>query len=137
MTALAGFCVAVLAVSIPSDLFIADARNVEVWLGFELRGPLAIATAPIHWAIFALGAWAFWSGRRWIVPWAAAYVFYVAVCHLVWSEASPHGRGWPIGLAQAVAISIPGVLLLRAAANDGSAPQAGLALAGLDREPRS
>ena len=118
MTALAAFCVATLLVSIPRDLFVAGARDVEVWLGFEVRGPLAILTAPIHWAIFALGAWAFWTGRRWIVPWAAAYIFYVAVCHLIWSEVSPNGRGWPIGLVQAVAISVFGFLLLRAAGKD-------------------
>jgi hypothetical protein len=34
--------------------------------------------------------------------------------HLIWSEASPNGNGWPIGLLQAVVISIPGIALLRA-----------------------
>ena len=47
-----------------------------------------------------------------IVPWAAGYLFYVAVSHLVWSEASPHGRGWPIGLVQAAVISGLGYFLL-------------------------
>jgi ribosomal protein S18 acetylase RimI-like enzyme len=61
-----------------------------------------------------VGAWGFWRQKPWIVPAAAAYVFYVALSHLVWSEASPHGNGWPIGLLQAAAISVPGVLLLRA-----------------------
>jgi hypothetical protein len=36
----------------------------------------------------------------------AAYVLYAAVSHLVWSEVSPNGRGWPIGLAQAVALGL-------------------------------
>jgi hypothetical protein len=40
-------------------------------------------------------------------------VLYVALSHLIWSEASPHGRGWPAGLAQAAAISLVAVLLLR------------------------
>jgi hypothetical protein len=75
-------------------------------------------TAPIHWAIFATGAWAFWTGRRWIVPWAVAYVLYAAVAHLVWSEMSPHGRGWPIGLVQACAIAGVAVVLHRTAARD-------------------
>ena len=52
--------------------------------------------------------------KPWIVPAAAAYVFYVAVSHLIWSEASPNGRGWTVGLVQAAALSIPGFLLLRA-----------------------
>jgi hypothetical protein len=118
MTALAVFCLAVVVITVPSDLFVPAARDVEVWLGFEVRGPLALLTAPIHWAIFAIGAWAFWTGRRWIVPWAVVYVLYGAVAHLVWSEASPNGRGWPLGLLQAVAISGVAYFLHRAAANE-------------------
>ena len=49
------------------------------------------------------------------MPWAAGYLFYAALSHLVWSEASPHGRGWPIGLLQALGLSAVGVLLLRRA----------------------
>lgn len=111
--ALAGVCLLALLVNVPGDLFSAETRDVEVWLGFEVRGAWALATAPLHWAIFAVGAWAFWTGRPWALPAAAGYVFYVAVSHLVWSEASPNGRGWPIGLLQALAISVVGVLLLR------------------------
>jgi len=114
MTALAVFCAATVLFLVPRDLFFAETRDVEVWFGFELRGTPALLTAPLHWAIFAVGAWGFWRARPWIVPCAAAYVFYVAASHLVWSEASPHGNGWRIGLLQAAAISIPGVLLLRA-----------------------
>jgi len=88
-------------------------RDVEVWLGFELHGRAARLTAPLHWAIFAFGAFAFWRAKPWIWPAAAAYVLYVALSHLIWSEASPHGRGWPAGLAQAAAISLVAVLLLR------------------------
>jgi hypothetical protein len=121
MTALAVFCLTVLVITVPSDLFVPAARDVEVWLGFEVRGPLALLTAPIHWAIFAIGAWAFWTGRRWIVPWAVAYVLYVAVAHLVWSEASPNGRGWLIGLLEAVAISSVAYFLHCAAANEQTA----------------
>ena len=84
--------------------------------GFELTGRLALLTAPLHWAIFAFGAWAFFSNRSWAVWWAAMYAFIVAVSHLVWSEVSPNGRGWPIGLAQAAAFSVLGGVLLRVAA---------------------
>ena len=114
MTALALFCVAIVLFLVPRDLFYPETRDVEVWFGFELRGRAALLTAPLHWLIFAVGAWAFWTQRPWILPAAAAYAFYVALSHLVWSEVSPSGRGWPAGLAQAVALSIPGVLLLRA-----------------------
>jgi hypothetical protein len=114
MTALAIFCLVTVAFLVPRDLFVASARDVEVWFGFELHGRAAQLTAPLHWAIFALGAYGFWCQRPWIVPAAAAYAFYIAGSHLVWSEVSPNGHGWLAGLAQALLLSIPGVLLLRA-----------------------
>ena len=95
------------------DLFVPQARDVEVWFGFELRGAAARWSAPLHWAIFAFGAWACWTARPWLPTAAAAYTFYVALSHLVWSEVSPNGHGWLAGLAQAAAISVPGWLLLR------------------------
>ncbi len=114
MTALAVFCALSVLFLVPRDLFFEETRDVEVWLGFEVRGRAALLTAPLHWLLFGVGAWGFWRARPWIVPCAAAYVFYVALSHLIWSEASPHGNGWLVGLAQALAISTPGVLLLRA-----------------------
>lgn len=114
MTALALYCAATVLFLAWRDLFVPHVRDVEVWGGFELRGAAARWSAPLHWLIFAFGAWGFWRARPWIVPCAAGYVFYVALSHLVWSEASPHGNGWPVGLAQAAAISLPGYLLLRA-----------------------
>jgi len=114
MTALALFCAGTVLFLVPRDLCFEATRDVEVWGGFEVRGCAALLTAPLHWLIFGVGAVAFWRARPWIVTWAAGYVFYVAASHLVWSEVSPHGNGWPIGLAQAAAISVPGVLLLRA-----------------------
>ena len=114
MTALAVFCLASVLVLVARDLFHPPSRDVEVWVGFELHGTAARLTAPLHWIIFLVGAWGFWSQRPWIVPAAAAYAFYIALSHLVWSEASPNGHGWVAGLAQALVLSIPGVLLLRA-----------------------
>lgn len=114
MTALAVFCLVTVAVLVPRDLFFPDTRDVEVWFGFELRGTSALLTAPLHWILFLVGAYGFWFQRRWILSAAAAYAFYVALSHLVWSEVSPNGHGWVVGLAQALVLSIPGVLLLRA-----------------------
>jgi hypothetical protein len=113
LTVLAVICAATVVVSIVRDLFLPASREVEVWLGFEIHGPLAYATAPIHWAIFAAGAWAFWTGRMAAVPIAAGYLVYAGISHLVWSEASPHGRGWPIGLVQALLLSWLGWVLLQ------------------------
>jgi len=121
MQAMAAFCLFTVVFLAVRDLFFPEPRDVEVWLGFELRGWAARWTAPLHWLVFAVGAWAFWTRRPWIVPAAAGYAFYVALSHLVWSEASPNGNGWPVGLAQALAISIPGVLLWRAGRRAGSA----------------
>ena len=114
MSALAVFCLATVVFLVPRDLFYPETRDVEVWFGFEVRGVAALATAPIHWAIFLVGAWGFWFQRPWILPWAAGYAFYIALSHLVWSETSPNGRGWPMGLLQALGFSIPGFLLLHA-----------------------
>jgi hypothetical protein len=114
MTALAGFCLLTVAFLVPRDLFLAETRDVEVWFGFEVRGTAALLTAPLHWALFAAGAWGFWQARPWIAPCAAFYLFYVALSHLIWSEVGANGQGWPVGLAQAAAFSLPGVLLLRA-----------------------
>ena len=113
MRALAIVCALTVVITMFSDLFVPDARRGEVWFGFEVTGPAALATSPLHWALFATAAWAFWTGRPWIVPWAAGYLFYVALSHLIWSEASPHGRGWPIGLAEAAVFCVLAVVLLR------------------------
>jgi hypothetical protein len=114
MTALAVFCAATVVFLIPRDLFLAETRDVEVWFGFEFRGMAALLTAPLHWLIFALGAWGFWRCRPWVLSWASAYVFYIGLSHIIWSEVSCNGNGWPIGLLQAAIISVPGILLLRA-----------------------
>jgi hypothetical protein len=115
---LAAFCLVTLLFTVSRDLFVAGPRDVEVWFGFELHGTAARLTAPIHWAIFAFGAWAAWVQKPWILAAAAGYAFYVALAHLVWSEASPHGNGIAMGLLQAALLSIPGWLLLVASRRD-------------------
>jgi hypothetical protein len=114
MTALALFCAATVLFLAARDVFVPHVRDVEVWFGFELRGATARLTAPLHWAIFAVGAWGFWRARPWITRAAAAYVFCVALSHVVWNLVSPNGHGWVAGLAEAAAISVPGIVLLRA-----------------------
>lgn len=112
LTGLALVCGAAFLINVARDLLFPDLRYMEVWLGFEVTGTAALVTAPLHWLIFAVGAWACWNRLPWAVPAVATYVFYVAVSHLVWSEVSPNGRGWLIGLAQALGISLFGMLLL-------------------------
>jgi hypothetical protein len=110
--AMALLCAATVVFLAARDLFLPEIGDVEVWLGFELHGRAARLTAPLHWAIFAGGAFAFWRGSPWAWTAAAGYVFYVALSHLVWSEASPHGQGWPMGLLQAAGISAVGLAVL-------------------------
>lgn len=112
MTAIAAFFALSLLFNALRDLLCPEYGNVEVWLGLEVTGAPARWTAPVHWAMFATGAWAFWTCRSWALPVAAAYAFTVAFSHIVWSETSPNGSGWPIGVLHAAAISIPGFGLL-------------------------
>jgi hypothetical protein len=110
---LALLCAASVVFLAARDLLVPEIRDVEVWLGFELRGRAALLSAPLHWAIFATFAWAFWCAKPWIWRTATAYVIYVALSHLIWSEASPHGQGWPMGLLQAAGLSLIGVWMWR------------------------
>ncbi len=111
--ALSLLCLLTLTWIIPRDLLWSDARFVEVWFGFELRGVLARATAPLHWAAFALGAWAFGTRRSWAWAAAAAYAFYVAASHVVWNLASPGGGGALAAAWQGVLFALFGIALLR------------------------
>ncbi len=113
MGAAALFCAATVPFLIYRDLTIPEVRDVEVWFGLELHGRAAQISAPLHWAIFAFGAWAFWSARPWAAPAGALYAFYVALGHLIWNLTSPHGGGWLDGLWQAALFSLPGFGLWR------------------------
>ena len=114
MTGLAVFCALTIPFLLYRDVTLNHVRDVEVWFGFELHGPAAVATAPLHYLIFAVGAWGFWRQRPWILPIAAAYEMYIALSHLVWNQLSPNGYGLLSGIAQAIAFSIPAVFLWRA-----------------------
>lgn len=84
MTALAVFCAGTVVFLAVRDLFVPDARDVEVWFGIELHGAAARWSAPAHWAIFAFGAWGAWTARPWIARAAVGYAIYVAVSHGIW-----------------------------------------------------
>lgn len=113
-TLLAGFCAVTVVFLVVRDLFVPEVRDTEVWLGLEVHGALAWATAPLHWLLFAAAAWGYWTLRPWVWPWASLYVFYVAASHLVWNLTSPSGGGWGPGLAQLAGLSLVAGVLLRA-----------------------
>lgn len=110
-SALGLFCALTVVFLVIRDLTIPHVRDTEVWFGFELRGALALATAPLHWAIFAVGARAYWTCRPWVWPWASVYAAYIALSHLVWNLTSPHGGGWGDGLWQLALFSLPAIAL--------------------------
>lgn len=104
MNALMIVCAVMAAVYVPADFFLKPiARDEEAWLGFLLRGWAAKATEPLHWAIYAAGAYGFWRMRSWMWPWAAVYSAQLAVGVFVWNVVTIGGiRGWLLGLASAV-----------------------------------
>ena len=119
------FCLGTLIFLVWRDLTIPEVRDVEVWLGFELRGAAAVLTAPLHWSIFAAGAWGFWHSRPWVWPWAAVYACSIALSHLIWNLSSASGGGWCAGVWQFGLFSLPAVGLLwaRPAACDDPGPK--------------
>jgi short-subunit dehydrogenase len=73
-------------VYLPWDLFIKPvASDEEVWFGVRFTGWAAKALAPLHWAIYAAGAYGFRRMSRWMWPWAAVYCGQVAFGMLVWN----------------------------------------------------
>ncbi len=111
-TLLSGFCAATVLVLVARDILLPEVRAVEIWFGYELRGWPALATAPLHYAIFSVGAWGFWHGRSWVWPWAAVYCFYIAGSHLVWNLSSERGDGLEAGVVQFLLFGTPGIALL-------------------------
>ena len=86
MNLILGFCIFMTFVYLPFDMFWKPvAADQEVWLGFLLEGWAAKLTEPLHWAIYAAGAYGMWNMRSWMWPWAAVYSLQVAISMLVWS----------------------------------------------------
>jgi hypothetical protein len=109
------FCLYMTFVYLPFDLFLKPmAQDREVWFGVTLAGVWAKATEPLHWIIYALGAWGFGGMRRWMWPWAAAYSAQVAIGMLVWNLLDARGRGGLAGAITALIFMVPTVALWRA-----------------------
>jgi len=126
MNGLFAFCVYMTFVYLPFDLFWKPVeQDEEVWFGITLHGWPAKLTAPIHWAIYAAGAFGFWKMRPWMWPWAAVYAAQVCVAMLVWNLLDPRGGGWLAGLIAAAVFLVPTVALWRARDRFTHAPEAG------------
>ena len=109
------FCLYMTFIYLPFDLFLKPvAEDEEVWFGFTLHGWWAKATEPLHWLIYAAGAYGFWKMKPWMWPWAAVYVAQVSLAMLLWNLLDPRGSGWLAGSVAAAVLLVPTVALLRA-----------------------
>ncbi len=104
MNGLMVFCAYMAIVYMPWDFFVKPVgRDAEAWFGFLLHGWWAKLTEPLHWAIYAAGAYGFWRLRAWMWPWAALYAAQVTIGMFVWNVAYVGGpRGWFVGLLSVV-----------------------------------
>ena len=85
MNALMLFSAYMAFVYVPWDFFGKPvALDEEVWFGVRLHGWWAKLTEPLHFSIYAAGAYGFWHMRPWLWPWAAVYAVQVAIAMLVW-----------------------------------------------------
>jgi len=115
MNLIFGFCLYMTFVYMPFDLFVKPVEeDDEVWLGFLFHGWIAKLTEPLHWAIYAAGAYGFWKMRPWMWPWAAVYVAQISIGMLVWSLRDPRGAGWLAGAIAAGVFLVPTIALWRA-----------------------
>ena len=94
MNALMVFCAYMAFVYVPWDFFVKPVElDEEVWFGVILHGSAAKWTEPLHWAIYAAGAYGFYHMRSWMFPWAAVYVAQIAISMLVWPMLYRDGFG--------------------------------------------
>ena len=108
----------------PFDLFFKPvAEDHEIWFGFSLTGWWAKATEPLHWAIYAAGAYGFWRMRSWMWPWASVYAAQVVIAMVVWNLINVRGGGIVAGLIAGAIFAVPMVALWRAKDRFNSATQ--------------
>lgn len=116
MNAVMLFCAYMTFIHMPWDIFVKPvAQDAEAWFGFLLHGWGAKLTEPLHWAIYAAGAYGFWHMRKWMWPWAALYIAQVALGTFVWNIVYVGGaRGWLGGVAAAVPLGALAIALWNA-----------------------
>jgi hypothetical protein len=121
MNLILGFCLYMTFVYMPFDLFVKPvAVDDEVWFGVVVHGWWAKVTEPLHWAIYAAGAYGFWAMRPWLWPWASLYVAQIAVGMLVWNLRDPRGGGWIMGALAAALFAMLAIALWRARGRFGA-----------------
>jgi len=115
MNGMFAFCLYMTFIYMPFDLFWKSVESDdEVWFGVLVHGWAAKVTEPLHWAIYAGGAYGFWKMRSWMWPWAALYCGQIAVGMLVWNLRDPRGAGLAGGAVTAAVFVMLTVALWRA-----------------------
>ncbi len=109
------FCLYMTVFYMPFDIFWKPvAQDHEIWFGFALTGWWAKATAPLHWLIYAAGAYGFWKMSRWMWPWAAVYAGQVVIAMFVWNFVNANGGGWVGATIAGLIFCVPMVALYQA-----------------------
>jgi hypothetical protein len=109
------FCLYMTFIYMPFDIFFKPvADDHEIWFGFALTGWWAKATAPLHWLVYAAGAYGFWKMSNWMWPWAAVYAAQVVIAMFVWNLVNPNGAGWLGAIIAGLVFCLPMVALYRA-----------------------
>ena len=99
----------------PYDLFFVPFdRAEEVWFGITFHGGAAKVGEVAHWLVWTTFAYGLWRMRPWVPVLAAVYFLQVALAHLIWSVASPRGRGVAIGAIQATVFTVAAAIAFRA-----------------------
>ena len=111
------FCLYMTFVYMPFDMFYKPVANDhEIWFGFALTGWWAKATEPLHWMIYAAGAYGFAGMKQWMWPWAAVYAGQVVIAMVVWNLVNPRGGGLTSGIIAGAIFMLPLIALIRARA---------------------
>ena len=106
------FCCYMTFIYMPFDLFLKPvAEDHEIWFGFSLTGWWAKATEPLHWAIYAAGAYGFWRMRSWMWPWASVYAGQVVIAMIVWNLIDDNGGGIVAASIAGAIFAVPMVAL--------------------------
>ena len=123
------FCLYMTFIYMPFDIFTKPFEHwEEVWFGFTLRGWPAKITEPIHWIIYAAGAYGFWKMKSWMWPWAAVYCAQVVIAMALFNVISgpefgdSRGGGPWAAVISGVVFSIPTIALWRARNTFGNSP---------------
>lgn len=125
MNAIMFFCIYMALVYVPWDfLFKPVAEDQEVWFGILFTGWAAKLTEPLHWAIYAAGAWGFWHMKSWLHPWVALYVVQIAIGMFVWGLLDERGPGLLGASLTAIPFLVLAAFLWRAKHRFGNSSQA-------------